>query len=391
MRKSGRHPTPRWTPTPGNTLHKDVVTEITNRSQNSTSGASRRQARAVPQGRPRSHGGLRNGHARRPARGRRLPRQPGGRLETPPHRTPVLKVARQRTATEFSGGTHDRRDGAAPAPQPPWAADKDQDYRHRDGAGRRVPAVRAPARHRTRGGRVRRQRRVGGVHRGAGPRRAVSELTRRLRSSTRRSRCRRDRRRAGGPRAEDGFVIVASTNAGGDRTLVPPDVATCDACLRELSDPATGATATRSSPAPTAVRGSRSSRTSRTTARRRRWPASRCANGAGRVPRSGRPPVPRPAHRLSDCGPTLVSLVTAVTITGADEAIAAAQRMLAEGGIVAVKGIGGYHLACRADYPETVTRLRERRPVATSPSRAHQEPVHRPAAGRDRRRASSGR
>jgi hydrogenase maturation protein HypF len=40
------------------------------------------------------------------------------------------------------------------------------------------------------------------------------------------------------PRAEDGFGIVASTNAGGARTLVPPDVATCDACLRELFDPA---------------------------------------------------------------------------------------------------------------------------------------------------------
>ncbi len=40
------------------------------------------------------------------------------------------------------------------------------------------------------------------------------------------------------PRAEDGFAIVASADGSGPRTLVPPDVATCDACLRELSDPA---------------------------------------------------------------------------------------------------------------------------------------------------------
>ena len=38
------------------------------------------------------------------------------------------------------------------------------------------------------------------------------------------------------PRVEDGFLIVASTNAGDQRTLVPPDVATCNACLREQID-----------------------------------------------------------------------------------------------------------------------------------------------------------
>ena len=41
--------------------------------------------------------------------------------------------------------------------------------------------------------------------------------------------------------------------------------------------------------------------------------------------------------------------------------------MLAEGGIVAVKGIGGYHLACRADCAETVTRLRERKARGDKP------------------------
>lgn len=38
--------------------------------------------------------------------------------------------------------------------------------------------------------------------------------------------------------AETGFRIVASRDAGGARTLVPPDVAVCRDCVRELFDPA---------------------------------------------------------------------------------------------------------------------------------------------------------
>ncbi|KLL11662.1 MULTISPECIES: carbamoyltransferase HypF [Protofrankia] len=48
-------------------------------------------------------------------------------------------------------------------------------------------------------------------------------------------------------------------------------------------------------------------------------------------------------------------------VTGSDGALAAAQRALADGRVVAVKGIGGYHLACRADSPVAVRLLRERK------------------------------
>ena len=68
----------------------------------------------------------------------------------------------------------------------------------------------------------------------------------------------------------------------------------------------TAGSATRSSTARTAAPGSPSSRALRTTAATTRWPASRCARPARRVPRPGRPPVPRPADRLPACGPALV-------------------------------------------------------------------------------------
>jgi hydrogenase maturation protein HypF len=162
------------------------------------------------------------------------------------------------------------------------------------------------------------------------------------------------------PQAEDGFLIVASTNAGGGRTLVPPDVATCDACLRELFDPASRRyrhpfiTCTDCGPRFTIIKD---------------LPYDRPATTMAGFPmceqceREYRDPADRRFHAqpvsCHDCGPALRFTRDGVTITGADEAIAATQRVLAGGGIVAVKGIGGYHLACRADCPKAVARLRE--------------------------------
>ena len=162
--------------------------------------------------------------------------------------------------------------------------------------------------------------------------------------------------------------IVASADAGGPRTLVPPDVATCDACLRELFDPASRRyrhpfiTCTDCGPRLTIIKDLPYDRPATTMAG---FPmCERCQ-------REYHDPADRRFHAqpiaCHDCGPTLRFTRDGSTATGADEAIAAAQRMLAEGGIVAVKGIGGYHLACRADCPETVTRLRQRKSRGDKP------------------------
>jgi hydrogenase maturation protein HypF len=170
------------------------------------------------------------------------------------------------------------------------------------------------------------------------------------------------------PRTEDGFLIVASSTAGGQRTLVPPDVATCDACLRELFDPGSRRyrhpfiTCTDCGPRFTIIKDLPYDRPATTMAG---FPM--CAQ----CEREYHDPADRRFHAqpiaCHDCGPTLRFTRDGVTATGVDEAIAAAQRVLAEGGIVAVKGVGGYHLACRADCPETVTRLRERKARGDKP------------------------
>jgi hydrogenase maturation protein HypF len=170
------------------------------------------------------------------------------------------------------------------------------------------------------------------------------------------------------PRVEDEFLIVASTSAGGQRTLVPPDVATCDACLRELFDPASRRfrhpfiTCTNCGPRFTIISDLPYDRPATTMAG---FPMCR------RCEREYHDPADRRFHAqpiaCHDCGPTLRFTRDGVTTSGADRAIAAAQRVLAEGGIVAVKGIGGYHLACRADCAETVTRLRERKARGDKP------------------------
>jgi hydrogenase maturation protein HypF len=164
-----------------------------------------------------------------------------------------------------------------------------------------------------------------------------------------------------------GFAIVESERAPGDlRVSIPADLATCDDCLRELSDPAD---------------------------RRFRYPFTNCTNCGPRFTIASGVPYDRPlttmaAFEMCDdcareyrdpldrrfhaepiacprCGPSL-SLVApgagelSPTATR-DDALRAAGRALSDGKIVAVKGIGGFHLACDATSAAAVRRLRDRK------------------------------
>src|SRR5689334_4013856 len=176
-----------------------------------------------------------------------------------------------------------------------------------------------------------------------------------------------------------GFAIVPS-RAGSGVTPIPPDVALCADCLRELFDPADRRyrhpfiTCTNCGPRFTIITGLPYDRPATTMAG---FPM--CAACAGEYS----DPADRRFHAqpvcCPDCGPTL-SFRRLARPPGRQEchpadterpechpadagegALGAAQAALAAGLVVAVKGLGGYHLACDAASEAAVASVRARK------------------------------
>ncbi|MDX1890558.1 carbamoyltransferase HypF [Mycolicibacterium sp. 050158] len=166
------------------------------------------------------------------------------------------------------------------------------------------------------------------------------------------------------PSGAAGFAIVASSSTGSARTLIPPDVATCADCLREMTDPADRRhqhpfiTCTNCGPRYTVITDLPYDRPATTMAG-----FAMCARCADEY----RDPRDRRFHAQTiacpDCGPRL----TWVGPGDGRDPIAAAAALIESGGIVAVKGIGGYHLACRADDDAVLARLRRRKSRPAKP------------------------
>jgi hydrogenase maturation protein HypF len=165
------------------------------------------------------------------------------------------------------------------------------------------------------------------------------------------------------PTGDGSFEIRPSPH--GERADVPvaPDSATCDDCLQELLDPSDRRyrypfiNCTNCGPRFTIVRGVPYDRRLTTMAGFQMCRACRAEYEDPRDRRFHAQP-----NACPDCGPTL-SLLDAGgrLVARADAALAAAVDALRGGGIVAIKGIGGYHLACQADDEAAVSALRTRK------------------------------
>ena len=182
---------------------------------------------------------------------------------------------------------------------------------------------------------------------------------------------------------EQGFHIVASQDQTAHTTLVSPDIATCNDCLRELFDPADRRyhypfiNCTNCGPRFTIIRS---------------LPYDRAATSMDRFPMCPEcaaeyaDPLDRRFHAQPDacfdCGPHITwreasvgdepgevaaSLAVGTTRETSDAIIDRCVELLANGGIVAIKGLGGFHLACDASNEQAVAELRRRKRRSNKP------------------------
>ncbi|MEW9551630.1 carbamoyltransferase HypF [Nonomuraea sp. NPDC050783] len=220
------------------------------------------------------------------------------------------------------------------------------------------PYVRALARRLGLAGRVRHD--LGGVRiEIEGPRPRVEEfLTALERDAPALARIERVTVRAAEPAGHHGFTIAADDLSGPRRAPVPADIATCDDCLRDLADPA---------------------------GRRHRHPFVSCANCGPRFTVVRAAPYDRPRTTMAGfalcpgcaaeyhdpgdrrfhahtvccpaCGPRL-RLLDARGGELCGDPVATAAALLRAGRVLAVKGLGGYHLAVPASSEAAVATLR---------------------------------
>jgi len=164
------------------------------------------------------------------------------------------------------------------------------------------------------------------------------------------------------------FEIIPSKPRPGEFIPVSPDVTLCEDCAHELFDP---------------------------TDRRYRYPFINCTNCGPRFTIIKDTPYDRPKTTMAGfpmcpechseyedpldrrfhaqptacpvCGPQIWFETNDDVLSRKDDALQMARQWLQEGNILAIKGLGGYHLACNATNPQAVAELRSRKKRSDKP------------------------
>jgi hydrogenase maturation protein HypF len=159
-----------------------------------------------------------------------------------------------------------------------------------------------------------------------------------------------------------GFAIADSSRTDGGRTLASPDVAMCDECAAEQRDPRNRryrhafVNCTNCGPRFTIISSMPYDRSSTTMAG-----FTMCAECACEYADPGNRRFHAQPVCCPRCGPTLVYRDGSGTALDGESGLSEARRLLRSGGVLAVKGIGGYHLACDAGNDRAVAELRARK------------------------------
>jgi len=170
------------------------------------------------------------------------------------------------------------------------------------------------------------------------------------------------------PNGDRTFEIRASAEAAAPFAMVPPDIATCDACVADFTNPLN---------------------------RRYDYPFTNCTNCGPRYTIISDVPYDRPFTTMAEfsmcaecdreyhdpadrrfhaqpnacplCGPHLELWDHDRMLAERGGALAEVRRLLGEGAIIAIKGLGGFHIACDAMNEAAVRLLRERKRRSDKP------------------------
>jgi hydrogenase maturation protein HypF len=163
--------------------------------------------------------------------------------------------------------------------------------------------------------------------------------------------------------SESGFTIRETSDSGAHIAHIAPDAAICADCLQELFDPSNRRfrhpfiTCTNCGPRYSIITGIPYDRPNTTMASFPLCPDCRQEYSDPADRRFHAQPIACPA-----CGPQLRLLDSSGSLLSEnDTAVTRAVELLKAGAILAIKGIGGYHLAVDACNDQAVRRLRERK------------------------------
>ncbi len=165
-----------------------------------------------------------------------------------------------------------------------------------------------------------------------------------------------------------GFAIRESSSEPDAFVLVPPDVGTCAECFAEFRDAANRragypfTNCTHCGPRYTIIRDVPYDRAFTTMAE---FPMCPACQAEYEDPSSRR--FHAEPNACPECGPHVELWDQRQRLQAGGDAVAATQRLLEQGHIVAIKGLGGFHLACLADDDAAVRLLRERKRRSDKP------------------------